>query len=138
VVVQKMVQSEVAGVCFTVHPVSKNKNQLIIEAGYGLGEAIVSGIITPDSYTVDKKSLKILDKDINNQKKMIARTGKGNKFIPVNLEKSNFQKLLDSDIIKLSKICIEIEKHYKKPQDIEWAFKDNKFYILQSRPITTL
>ena len=138
VIVQKMIQSEISGVCFTVHPVSKNKNQLIIEAGYGLGEAIVSGMITPDNYVIDKNSLKILDKNIFDQKKMIVRTGSGNKTAPVNSKKSNLQKLSDSGIIKLSEICVEIEKHYQKPQDIEWALEKNKLYILQSRPITTL
>jgi len=138
VIVQKMVQSEVSGVCFTVHPVSKNKNQLIIEAGYGLGEAIVSGMIMPDNYMVDKVNLKILDKNIFDQKKMIIKTGSENKDIKVDLRKSKLQKLSDSDIIKLSEMCIRVESYYQKPQDIEWALENNKFYILQSRPITTL
>ena len=138
VIIQKMIQSEISGVCFTVNPVNKNKNHLIIEAGYGLGEAIVSGIITPDNYIVDKADLKILDKNINDQKKAIIKFRNKNKIMIVNSKKSILQKLSDFDIINLSKICIKIEKHYKKPQDIEWAFKDNKFYILQSRPITTL
>ncbi len=138
VVIQKMIESEVSGVCFTVHPVNKDKNQLIIEAGFGLGEAIVSGLITPDSYVIDKKNLKILDKNISAQDKMIVRLNneKGTKVIPA--KNTDSQKLSDNDIIKLSKLCIKIEKHYKEPQDIEWALKDNKFYILQSRPITTL
>ncbi len=71
VAVQKMIQSEVSGICFTVHPITKDKNQMIIEAGYGLGEAIVGGMITPDAYVVEKDSLTILDININEQEKMI-------------------------------------------------------------------
>ena len=138
VIIQKMIQSEVSGVCFTVHPVSKNKNQLIIEAGYGLGEAIVSGIITPDNYTVDKVKLKILSKTVNNQKKMIVGVGSVNRTVNVGLRKSKLQKLPDSDIMKLSEMCIRVENYYQEPQDIEWAFENNKLYILQSRSVTTL
>ncbi|MCK4799491.1 hypothetical protein KAS31_00775 [Candidatus Parcubacteria bacterium] len=138
VVVQKMIQSEVAGVCFTVHPVNKDKNQLIVEAGFGLGEAIVSGFITPDSYVIDKKDLKIIKKNILKQDKMIVRSKNGKGVLVISAQNNESQKLSNNDIIKLSKLCIKIEKYYKRPQDIEWALKDNKFYILQSRPITTL
>ena len=138
VVVQKMIQSEVAGICFTIHPVNKNKDQLIIEAGLGLCEAVVSGFVTPDNYVIDKKSLKIIEKNISDQSQMIICPERGKGIEVVSFENNEFQKLSNSDIIRLSKICVKIEKHYKKPQDIEWAFKDNKFYILQSRPITTL
>lgn len=117
VVVQKMIQSEVAGVCLTVHPITKDKNQMVIEAIFGLGEKLVQGLVTPDSYIVDKKELRILD---------------------INVNKQNKQKLSGKEIINLAKLCLKIENHYKYPQDIEWAIEKNKFYITQSRPITTL
>jgi len=140
VVVQKMVQSEISGICFTVHPVTKDKNQMVIEAGWGLGEAIVGGYITPDSYVVDKKKWKILDINISEQEKMIVRkkTGIGNMWIKVPNKLKTKQKLNNKQIIELAKICFLIEKHYKFPCDIEWAFEKGKFYIVQSRPITTL
>ncbi|MFH1564447.1 MAG: PEP/pyruvate-binding domain-containing protein [bacterium] len=152
VVVQKMIQSEISGVCFTVHPITKDKNQMIIEAGYGLGEAIVSGQITPDSYIVNKYrdeavprlydgEFEILDINIAEQEKMLVRknsTSSGIVWQPVSKSKQEKQKLNNKQIIELSKICCQIEKHYKKPQDIEWAFSKGKFYITQSRPITTL
>ncbi len=138
VVVQKMVQSEISGITFTVHPVAQDKNQMIIEAGYGLGEAIVGGKITPDAYVIHKNDKTILDKNISEQKMMIVRNNNGIKESSVPKYKQNKQKLADGQIVKLSKICINIEKHYKKPQDIEWAFEKGKFYIVQSRPITTL
>ena len=143
VVIQEMVESEISGVTFTVHPVTQDKNQMIIEAGWGLGEAIVSGSITPDAYVVNKlkgeNGFEILDINIAEQKKQIVRClKKGVKWTSVLKSKQEKQKLTGKQIIELAKICANIEKHYKKPQDIEWAFRDNKFYIVQSRPITTL
>jgi pyruvate,water dikinase len=140
VVVQKMIQSEISGICFTVHPVTKDKNQIIIEAAWGLGEAIVGGHVTPDSYVIDKRNWKILDVNISEQEKMIVRkkSGIGNtwKKIPNRLQKR--QKLNGKQIVELAKLCTKIEKHYKFPCDIEWAMEKGKFYVLQSRPITTL
>jgi len=138
VVVQEMVQSEVSGIAFTVHPVTEDKNQMIIEAGLGLGEAIVSGQITPDSYVVGKKDLSILDINISEQKQMIVKSGNGNKTVKIKKALGGKQKLTGRQIIELSKICLKVEKHYKFPCDIEWAFYKGKFYILQSRPVTTL
>ena len=140
VVIQKMVNSEISGITFTVHPVTKDKNQMISEAGWGLGEAIVSGSITPDSYIVDKKENLVMDVAISEQNKMIVQKGAsgGSKTVNVPKSKQAKQKLSCSQIIKLARLCQKIEKHYKHPQDIEWAIEKNKIYITQSRPITTL
>ncbi len=140
VVVQKMVNSEISGICFTVHPVTKDYNQMIIEAGYGLGEAIVSGMITPDSYIIDKRDELILDISIAKQEKMIITKGAsgGTKNAVVPKAKQAKQKLAGPKIMELARLCAKIEKHYKHPQDIEWAVEKGKLYILQSRPITTL
>lgn len=138
VVVQKMVQSEVAGIAFTVHPVTEDKNNMVIEAGYGLGEAIVGGEITPDTYVVNKKGRIIIDKNISSQSMMIVSGSGGVKKVKVAKVSQERQKLPDSHIVELADICLRIEKHYKKPQDIEWALEKGKLYIVQSRPITTL
>lgn len=138
VVVQKMIQSEVSGICFTVHPVTKDKNQMVIEAGWGLGEAIVGGKITPDTYIISKKDNTILDINISEQRIMVVRSPQGIKEKKVPKSKQEKQKLSNSQIKKLAQICEDIEKHYKFPQDIEWALEKGKFYIVQSRPITTL
>lgn len=138
VVVQKMIQSEIAGVCFTVHPVTKDKNQMVIEAAYGLGEILVSGQITPDTYVIDKRDFSILDTNISSQEKMIVRSGAGNKIVKVIKSKQAKQKLRGEQIIELAKLAVQIEKHYQSPQDIEWTLEKNKFHIVQSRPITTL
>ena len=139
VVVQKMVQSEKSGVAFSVHPVTENYNQMIIEASWGLGEAIVSGEITPDSYVVDKISGAVLDMNISEKTKGLYKSAKGsNEWKKLPLKKVNTRCLTDKELIKLGVIVKKIEKHYNFPCDIEWASKESKFYILQSRPITTL
>src|SRR3989339_667721 len=134
VVVQKMIQSEISGICFTVHPVTGDYDRLIIEAGYGLGEAIVGGKITPDTYIIKKSTLRqaqgiknraIIDKNISEQKMMIVMNKKKNGTEEVDVPKSQQekQKLTDEKIIELAKICLDIEKHYGQPQDIEWAME---------------
>ena len=141
VVVQKMIQSEISGVCFTVHPVTKEQGQMVIEAGYGLGEAIVGGKITPDTYVVHKHAKggpAILDKNIASQEIMTVQEGAGTKEIGVSKSLQGKQKLTNNQIIALAKICMHIEMHYAYPQDIEWGLASSQFYILQSRPITTL
>ena len=140
VVIQKMVQSEVSGVCFTMHPVTKDKNQMVIEAVWGLGEALVSGKVTPDTYIVHKHKdgFSIIDKNISEQDIQIIRGNGGTKETKVPKSQQRKQKLSDNQILKIAEICLKIEKHYNYPQDIEWAFEKDNLYILQSRPITTL
>lgn len=139
VVVQAMVQSEISGIAFTVHPVTKDKNQMIIEAGFGLGESIVSGQITPDSYVVGKKKLELLDINVSEQgRALVGKPGGGNAWRALPKAQGGKQKLAGRQIQELAKICLGIEKHYGFPCDIEWALSKSKFYITQSRPITTL
>lgn len=139
VVVQKMVNSKTSGIAFSVHPVTEDRNQIIIEAGFGLGEAIVSGQITPDSYVVGKEPRQIIDKNISTQKKALYRTENGgNKWQDLPVSEGSQQVLSDEEILKLSEIIVQIENHYKFPCDIEWATENGEFWITQSRPITTL
>ena len=139
VVVQKMVQSEVSGIAFSVHPITEDRNQLIIEAGFGLGEAIVSGSITPDSYVVEKESRQIIDTTVNTQRRGLYKSRRGeNEWKEIPEPKASSQVLNVSQIMELADLVIKIENHYGFPCDIEWAYEDGKFYITQSRPITTL
>lgn len=138
VVVQKMVNSEKSGIAFSVHPVTQDRNQLIIEAGFGLGEAIVSGSVTPDSYVVEKEPRKIIDINVSNQTRaMYRKVGGGNEWQELG-EKGGTQVFSEPEILDLANIIMTIENHYGFPCDIEWAFESGKFYITQSRPITTL
>ncbi len=139
VVVQKMVESEISGIAFSVHPVTEDYNQLIIEAGFGLGEAIVSGSITPDSYVVEKEPRNILDINVATQTRGLYRAQNGgNEWRNIPEPQASSQVLTQEQILELSEIILGIEKHYDFPCDIEWAFEKEKFYIVQSRPITTL
>lgn len=136
VVVQKMIQSDVSGIAFSVNPTNDNLNELVIESVWGLGEAIVSGSITPDTYIVNKEYNKLKNKKINIQRRKLEKTNKGNQWIEV--KNGNLQKLEDKKIIELSNIIMNIEKFYGFPVDIEWGIENNKIFILQCRPITAV
>ena len=169
VVIQTMVQSEISGIAFTVHPVTEDYDQMIIEAGFGLGEAIVGGQVTPDSYVVSKSEMSILDISVNTQTRKLVkqrnqennktkkqgdlslrgakRRGNlpvddddfgSNEWVELSETEGSKQKLTGKQIIEAATIFTSIEKHYDFPCDIEWAFAGGKFYITQSRPITTL
>ena len=133
-----MVQSEISGIAFTVHPVTKDYNQMVLEAGFGLGEAIVGGMVTPDTYIVHKDDFSILDINVSQQTFAIVKTPKGNLNKKLSAGQGGKQKLAGRQIVELAEICKRIENHYNHPQDIEWAFEKGRFYITQSRPITTL
>ncbi|HIP58695.1 MAG TPA: phosphoenolpyruvate synthase, partial [Archaeoglobus profundus] len=136
VIVQKMVNSEKSGVMFTSHPVTGDKIS-IIEAVWGLGEAIVSGKITPDHYEYDRINRKITVVKIAEKKLMITRQDDKTIEIKLDEKKAKERVLSDKEIEELVKIGEIIEEHYECPQDIEWAIEKGKIYILQTRPITT-
>jgi pyruvate,water dikinase len=138
VAVQEMVFSEASGVMFTLEPVSGDKDKVIIDASWGLGEAIVSGQVTPDEYIVEKGTLRILDKQIFRKSKQIVSDKKGStKWVDVPKKMQERPALRDEAIIRLAQYGIQIENHYGSPQDIEWAVdKDGRIFILQARPET--
>lgn len=132
--VQLMVQSEVSGIMFTVNPLTNNREEISIEAAWGLGQPIVSGEITPDQFIVNKKDKKITDKVISQQTWQFTLEKK----VPVSKKYQKVQKLKNKKVVELAKIGLKIEEHYGNPQDIEWGMEDNKLYIVQARPVTTL
>ncbi len=141
--VQKMVNAKAAGVMFTLHPVTGDTSKIIIEATWGLGESLVSGAVTPDRYTIDKNTLKILDKEIANKTIAYLKDQKTGKTIHVNLprEKQASSSLTDEEIIRLSELAKKIEDHYQKAQDIEFSIDNDlpfpdSIFIVQSRPET--
>ncbi len=137
-VIQMMVQSEKAGVVFTVDPLYQDPEIISIETAYGLGEVVVSGQVTPDTYRVDKSTFNIIDKSVPKQTWMLVKVEGKNKRVDIKEEAQGRQKLSDLEIKDLAKICKKIEDHYSYPQDIEYAFEKDNLYIVQSRPITTL
>ncbi len=136
--IQSMIQSEVSGVMFTVDPISKDKDLLVIEGAYGLGDFIVQGVVTPDHYQVSKSEMKILEKSLAHQEIMEVRDTEGVKQVAVAPGWEDKQKLPDEQILALAKIGVSTQNHYLAPQDMEWAYFKQKIYITQARPITTL
>src|SRR3990172_3854595 len=136
--VQKMVQSEVSGVMFTTDPISQNRDRIIVEAIYGLGDYIVQGVVTPDHYEISRASGKITVKIPSTQTIMEVRKAQGVKQVPVPKKLQGLPKLTDKQILEIADIGKRIHRHYFFPQDIEWARENGKFYVVQSRPITTL
>jgi len=139
VVVQNMINSDCAGVMFTANPITNSRDEMVIEGSYGLGESVVSGMVTPDSYFVDKKTLKPKNVSVGTKSIILYRDSNGkNKERKATPEESEKQLLTEKQIAEIAKMGIHIENHYKSPQDIEWAIEKNILYITQSRPITTL
>ncbi|MGA8942836.1 MAG: phosphoenolpyruvate synthase [Thermoactinomyces sp.] len=137
VVVQRMVNPEVSGIMFTADPVTGNRKVVSIDASFGLGEAIVSGMVSADLYKV--KAGQIMEKNVPEKKIAIYSLPEGGtvkKELPS--DKQVRQALTDSQILQLSELGKRIEKHYGSPQDIEFCVESGKFYIVQSRPITSL
>ena len=141
--VQKMIQSQASGVMFTLEPVTSDSGKIVIEAVYGLGEAIVSGEVTPDLYILDKEGLRISTKKIGRQEWQLIRNPTGgdkeaNIKVPLQPSSQTEQKLSDEDIISLAKLGKQLEDWYQFPQDIEWAKEDKEIFIVQTRPVTTI
>ena len=140
VVIQEMIDPIISGIAFTANPANNNRNQMVIEAGFGLGEAIVSGLVTPDTYILNNNDLSIVAVNVSSQEKELKSDfiNGGGKWADLNSQHCSEQKMTDCQINKLGNICNEIAKHYGIPQDIEWCLNNNDFYIVQSRAITTL
>lgn len=138
VVVQGMVDSEASGVMFTVNPVTGNEDELMIEAAYGLGETVVQGIVTPDNFLVDTKSMVVTQFGIQIKEKMMVYRDGENVILPVPETIADRAVLREEQVVELAKLGLKISDHYGVPQDIEWARAKGEFYIVQARPITTL
>lgn len=137
VVVQKMVFPQSSGILFTADPVTSNRKVLSIDASFGLGEALVSGLVSADNYKV--KEGEIVDKVISTKKVAIyALKEGGTETKQINPAQQKLQTLSEQQILQLAQIGRQIEAYFGCPQDIEWCLVDNTFYIVQSRPITTL
>jgi pyruvate, water dikinase len=138
VLVQKMVDATVSGILFTRDP-NTGENHMIIEAGWGLGEAIVGGEVTPDHYVVDGATQKVVHKQISEQKVRIVRAdGGGNRREEIPASDRSVQKLSDQRLARLVSLARVIESHYRRPMDVEWCGDANALYIVQARPVTTI
>ncbi len=136
--VQKMVQSDVSGIMFSINPVTNDKTRIVIEAVWGLGENIVQGAVTPDHYEVDKTELKLLEHKVVHQDIEMVRSGEGNIQRKVPASRQDKRKLTDAQAEEVAKLGKKLQKHYFFPQDSEWAIENGKLYVVQTRPITTV
>lgn len=136
-VVQKMIQSEASGILFTIDPLTNNKNKVIINAIFGLGEYLEEGLTLPDLYEVDKKRLEIMNKQVVLQDTMLTKARTENKVVSVPKKFIRSQKISDDDIITLTQIAKQLEKHYFFPQDCEWAKEGGKIFVVETKQITT-
>jgi phosphoenolpyruvate synthase/pyruvate phosphate dikinase len=138
VIIQEMIPAEVSGTAFTTHPDTKDEKLMVIESSWGLGEAIVSGLVMPDRYIIDKNNIRVVERILGRKKITVRPDKNGTTRVDTPKDRAN-TFCLDGILIKdLTKVCINIEGLFRYPQDIEWCIFKNKIWILQSRPITNL
>jgi pyruvate,water dikinase len=140
VVVQQMVASEVAGVMFTANPLTAATDEVVINASWGLGEAIVAGITTPDEYVLNHSRLRVTERTLGSKEKQVVRdpqTGRGTVVEDVPDARREAFTLSDAQAQELAALGLRVQRHYGDfPQDTEWALADGAFYLLQARPVT--
>ncbi len=138
VVVQKLVLADAAGVMFTANPLTGRRDEIVISAAWGLGEALVSGAVTPDTLTLEKMTGKLIRREIAEKQAMTVRAESGTREAPVPAAQKNQAVLTDAQAAELSRLGAEIEKLYGMPMDVEWALAAGRFAIVQARPVTAL
>lgn len=143
VVIQKMVNSRVSGVAMTMNPMNGDRSKIVIDVGWGLGESVVSGEVTPDNYTLDKVILEVISSKIHEQEFALVPDIENKCVVKKYLNKEEAGKpcLTHDELKALGKLCKKVEQHYKTPQDIEWALdgdlpEGENLTLLQSRPET--
>jgi pyruvate,water dikinase len=134
VVVQEMIPAEISGITFTIHP--SDERNLLVEASYGIGDVVVSGKVEPDGYTIDRQSLEIRKKKIGRKDKMSTIESEETKVVDVEKELAEKQVLSYDNIKEIARTCLNVEKLFNYPQDIELCILNNKLWLLQSRAIT--
>jgi len=140
ILVQRMLKPQVSGVLFTVNVINNNKDQMMINSTWGLGETITNNTIIPDLIIVKKSNCDVMKITIGEKEKTSIANPKGDSTLLINTEKKFQEKcsLNSSQLRQLHKMALKLEDLFNHPQDIEWAIENNSLYILQSRPITTL
>ena len=138
VVVQQLIDAPASGILFTANPTNGERDQVLINATWGLGEAIVSGLVTPDTAIVDKTNWRIISQEISAKSTMTVRSESGTQEQSVPEARQNEPVLVEETIVALAKLGTKVEAHYNIPMDIEWALADDEIFITQARPITSL
>jgi pyruvate,water dikinase len=139
VVVQHLVPAEVSGILFTANPVTGARDEVLVNAALGLGEAVVGGLTTPDSFVLDRATLRVRERQTGRQEVETALSERGTTERPLGPERAAQPALDDTQLARLVEIGLDVEHHFGVPQDIEWAYDaDGYFWVLQARPITNL
>jgi pyruvate,water dikinase len=136
VVVQQQIDSEVAGVGFSLNPLTNDYDEAVIDANWGLGESVVAGLVSPDHYTVDKVDRQVVDKKLGT-KQVSIWLGPDGGTVEHKGHRSAEHTLSDAQLGELTEVMCRIEELYGKPMDIEWAYAGGQLHVLQARPITT-
>lgn len=135
IVVQAMVQSTVSGVLFTHNPVNNDKSVVVVESILGLGEMIMRGAIIPDHFEVDRRTLRIVSKQVMPQEKQLVKIAGDTKVSSVPRDKVSTQKVSDGVIVRVAKLGLKIQKYYRKPQVVEWAYKDGRIFVFEAKTL---
>ncbi len=138
VVVQKLIAAEKSGILFTANPVNGRRDQLSLSSSWGLGEAIVSGEVDPDQWVIDKKTGETVSAYIAEKKVMTVREAGGTELVSVESRKQEEPTLDEAERKELLDMAMKVEEYFRSPQDLEWAYAEGRFYLVQTRPITTL
>ncbi len=138
VVVQLLFQAEAAGILFTANPVNGRRNETVVSAAWGLGEAVVGGLVTPDTLTIDRNTHQVINRQIAEKQVMTVCFADGTHEVSVPENLRGVAVLSDAAAVELTRLAEKIEPLYGVPLDIEWAWADGQFTIVQARPITTL
>ena len=138
VVVQKLAFSDASGVMFTLNPINGRRSEMIVNAAWGLGESVVSSLVTPDTIVVDKDAERIVSYEVANKEIMTVRNSDGTEEIPTPEQFRKKHALTRNQVMRLTQLGKKIEKYYEMPMDVEWALEKDKLYIVQARPITVL
>ncbi len=138
VIVQNMINADISGILFTANPVNGRRDQMLLNASWGLGEAVVGGEVTPDQWIMDRTYASIIEERVAKKEVMTVRREKGIEFVPVPDENKEQVTLNKKDVLRLLEFGNKVEAYFGSPQDIEWAYKDGAFFLVQTRPITSL
>jgi pyruvate,water dikinase len=141
VVVMEMVPAEVSGVAFTVNALTGDRDQITVNASWGLGEAIVSGRVTPDQYLLKKSTLSVVEREIHPKEVEVSPDpsgASGTVQLSVSPQRAAMPALSETDLRELGAVCLRIEEQYGRPMDIEWSFAGGRLFVLQARPVTGL
>ncbi|SET82804.1 pyruvate, water dikinase [Natronincola peptidivorans] len=138
VVIQRLINAEKSGILFTANPINSRRDQMQLNSSWGLGDAIVGGNVVPDQWILDKNRQQIVEESIATKETMTVRKQAGVELVAVPEEKRQKATLSKEEVFQILKLGKKAEKHFGSPQDIEWVFYKNKFYLVQSRPITSL